>query len=142
MGGAFGLRRPRRRPFINITSLVDVMFILLLFLMVSTTFRHPLGIEISVPEARTASEQNVDSHEIAVTREGRYFFGDRPVDEAGLREALATLLQANPKASLVLRADEGAEFGHVVRAIDIARELGGTQLVIPTRKAGSGDSVN
>lgn len=134
MSGVFGTQRRRRRPFINVTSLVDVMFILLLFLMVSTTFRQQLGIDIQVPAAATATEQSTETHEIAVTREGEFFFGQQKLDEAGLRGALAELLQKTPDASLVLRADEGADFGRVVRVIDIARELGGQRLVLPTRR--------
>jgi biopolymer transport protein ExbD len=133
MDGAFGTRRHRRKPFINITSLVDVLFILLLFLMVSTTFQQHLGLNISVPAAATASQQNLDSHEISVTQAGEYYFGGQRVDENGLRSALAEALKKDPKAMLVLRADEGANFGKVVRAMDIAREMGGEKLVIPTR---------
>lgn len=133
MNEVFGTRRPRRRPFINITSLVDVMFILLLFLMVSTTFRQQMGIDISVPEARTGSEQAAQPREIAVTRQGEYYLGDAKVDEAGLRQGLLELLKKDPETSLVLRADQSADFGRVVKAIDIAREVGGSRLIIPTR---------
>lgn len=139
MSGAFGTRRQRRRPFINITSLVDVMFILLLFLMVSTTFRQQVGIDIRVPRADTGAEQDAGSHEIAVTRDGAYYFGEDRVDEEGLRDRLAAVLKADPEATLVLRADEHADFGKAVRAIDIARELGGQKLVIPTQPRAEGD---
>jgi biopolymer transport protein ExbD len=133
MDGAFGTRRHRRKPFINITSLVDVLFILLLFLMVSTTFRQHQGLDVSVPQASTATQQNLDTHEISVTKAGEYFFGGQPVDEDGLRLAIGDTLKKAPKSVLVLRADEGANFGKVVRAMDIAREMGGEKLVIPTR---------
>jgi biopolymer transport protein ExbD len=118
---------------INITSLVDVMFILLLFLMVSTTFRQQLGVDITLPKAATAAELETEAHEIAVTAAGQIYFGDEPVDEAGLRARVEGLLHIEPEATLVLRADESAAFGPVLAAIDVAREAGGNRLVIPTR---------
>ena len=75
MDSPFGIRRHRRKPSINITSLIDVMFLLLIFLMVSTTFRHQLGIDVDLPEAGTASAQEMRPHEIVVTRNGEYYFG-------------------------------------------------------------------
>lgn len=135
MPGPFGIERRRSKPVINITSLIDVMFILLIFLMVTTTFRKHVGIDVSLPSAEHASQQEVPSHEIVVTKEGHFFLGDRPVDAEELRSALGDLLKAQPDASLVLRADEQADFGAVVRAIDIARAIGGSRLVIPTRRA-------
>lgn len=133
MDSPFGIRRYRRKPSINITSLIDVMFLLLIFLMVSTTFRQQLGIDVDLPEAGTASAQEMRPHEIVVTRNGEYYFGEQRVDEAGLREAIVKALESEPEASLVLRADEQADFGKVIRAVDIARDVGGTRFIIPTR---------
>lgn len=135
MSGAFRMRRHRRHPHINITSLIDVMFLLLIFFMVSSTFRAHLGIDLTLPEAETATAREVSTHEITVTESGDYYFGQQRVDEAGLRASMTTLLEAEPGATLVLRADEKADFGRVVRVIDIARDVGGTKLVIPTRPA-------
>ncbi|HIJ66360.1 MAG TPA: biopolymer transporter ExbD [Candidatus Hydrogenedentes bacterium] len=132
MSSAFNMRRRRRKPAINITSLIDVMFLLLIFFMVSSTFRHQLGIDVQLPDADTAAMQEMRSHEIVVTERGEYYFGQRKVDEEELREAIVRALEPEPTASLVLRADERADFGKVIRAIDIARDVGGTQLIIPT----------
>lgn len=125
--------RGRRRPTINITSLIDVMFLLLIFFMVSSTFREHLGINVTLPHAETAIEQEIEPHEITVTEKGDFFFGQQRVDEAGLEESILELLRDNPDSVFVLRADENAEFGRVVRAIDIARNAGGARLIIPTR---------
>jgi biopolymer transport protein ExbD len=113
--------------------LIDVMFLLLIFFMVSSTFREHLGIDITLPHAESAVEQEVETHEITVTAKGEFFFGEQLVDEAGLELSIVTLLREEPQAILVLRADEGADFGRVVRAIDITRNAGGAKLVIPTR---------
>ena len=132
MNGAFNTNRAKRRPTINITSLIDVMFLLLIFFMVSSTFKEELGIDISLPEAESATSQEVSSHDISVDRDGNYYFGQQKVDERGLRELLTALLEEDPDAQLVLRADKSASFGRVARVLDIARAVGGKRLVIPT----------
>lgn len=135
MEGAFGSHRRRKRPVINITSLIDVMFILLIFLMVTTTFREHLGIDVTLPAADDASPQELTPHEITVDANGILHLGEQRVSESELRESLVELLGREPDATLVLRADESADFGHVVRAIDIAQAVGGNRLIIPTHPA-------
>ena len=136
MNSAFGMSRRKRRPTINITSLIDVIFLLLIFFMVSSTFREHVGIDVALPEAETTDVQEMATHEIVVTETGDFYFGQQKVDETSLRDAIASLLEAEPEASLVLRADENADFGKALRAIDIARSVGGTRLIIPTRELG------
>ncbi|HOF40221.1 MAG TPA: biopolymer transporter ExbD, partial [Candidatus Hydrogenedentes bacterium] len=107
--------------------------LLLIFFMVSSTFREHLGIDITLPQAESAEEQRLDIHEVTVTAKGDLYFGEQRVDEIGLKESIAALLTAEPEAVLVLRADEGADFGRVLRAIDITRSAGGARMIIPTR---------
>ena len=133
MDGAFNLRPRKRKPTINITSLIDVMFLLLIFFMVSSTFRNQIGIDVKLPEAKSASEQKVKSYEITVDKTGEFYFGEQRVDEVGLRIAIVNTLEADPEAPIILRADEQADFGKVIKVIDIAREVGTERLVIPTR---------
>jgi biopolymer transport protein ExbD len=142
MSGCFNARRHRRRPSINITSLIDVMFLLLIFFMVSSTFRHHFGIDITLPEAETASDKEAGSHEITVNAKGEYYFGQEQVDEEGLRRLITETLRDDPDTTLILRADDAANFGNVLRAIDIARATGGSRLIIPTRYLPEDDRAN
>ncbi len=133
MLGPFSSSRPRRRAAINITSLIDVMFLLLIFFMVSSTFRNQLGIDLQLPAARTATEQDQPAHEIVVERDGQFLWGTQRVDGEGLRRALTQVPREGEEfAEVVLRADAHADFGRVIEAMDIAREVGGTRLIIPT----------
>ena len=134
MSQPFGSHRRRRRPTINLTSLIDVMFLLLIFFMVSSTFRQGFGLDISLPEAETAAESEVLPSEIAIDARGNYYFSGKPVDDAGLRKAISEQLKKDPASTLILKADAAAGFGRAVHAIDIARSVGGTKLVIPTEK--------
>ena len=90
-------------------------------------------IDVTLPHAESATQQKMDSHEITVTATGDFFFGQQRVDESGLQKSIVALLTEDPEAVFVLRADENADFGRVVRAIDIARHAGGAKLIIPTR---------
>ena len=132
MTGPFGVTRHRRRPTINITSLIDVMFLLLIFFMVSSTFKQDSAIDITLPQAESATAQDLATYEITVDAAGRAYLAGQPVDEAQLRADLEAILRADPNAPLVLRADDGADFGKVLRVIDIARSLKAANLVIPT----------
>ena len=132
MDAAFGTRRRHRRPIINITPLIDVMFLLLIFFMVSSTFREHLGIDITLPRAATGSEQAEDGHEITVKTSGDIFIGQRLVSVEELRESLTALVAEEPEAVITLRADEAAAFQRVVTVIDTVRGVGGMRLVIPT----------
>lgn len=132
MTGPFGVPQRRRIPTINVTPLIDVMFLLLIFFMVSSTFKEDLGIDITLPEAESASNQEITAHQVTVDRNGTVYFGGAEVSTESLRGELQEILQENPDAAIVLRADDGADFGRVLRVIDIARELKAANLVIPT----------
>ena len=125
--------KKKRSLVINLTSLMDVMFLLLIFFMVSSTFRNEFGMDVTLPEARTAADTESSAHEIIVTEEGAFYLGQRAVNDEDLRSALSELILEEPGVKLVLRADAKADFGRVVRAMDIARDVGGSKLVIPTR---------
>ena len=132
MSGAFNSPTHKRRPSINITPLIDVMFLLLIFFMVSSTFKDYLGIDIDLPEAESAGPHEEANHEILVDSEGVYYFAGESIDEEGLRAALTALIESEPSGTLSLRADRNADFGFVLRVIDIAESVGGAKLIIPT----------
>lgn len=129
------MRRRGRRPTINITSLIDVMFLLLIFFMVSSTFREQIGIDITLPAAATATEQQPAQHVITVRADGAILFGPNQTvtSPEQLRQALQELLAADPETVLLLRADEAAAFQDVITVIDITRSVGGSRLIIPTQ---------
>ncbi len=132
MEGAFGMHRRERRPYVNLTSLIDVLFMLLIFFMLSSTFKNALGVDIVLPHADTAANQEGNPREIIVDAAGGLFFGTRKLSPEELKTELAAIVQAEPNAPLLLRADKHADFQDVLTVIDIARAVGGAQLIIPT----------
>lgn len=132
MSGVFNSPQHKRKPAINVTPLIDVLFLLLIFFMVSSTFREDLAIDITLPAAESAVNQDVTAKEIAVDRAGALYFEGQSVSEQELRQAIGAVLEDDPRATLVLRADDRADFGRVLRVIDIARDLNAENLIIPT----------
>jgi len=115
-------------PEINLTSLIDVVFLLLIFFMVSTTFERQALLRLDLPEASTAETESVpDIVEFIVTDDGRLFVGDDElVDErqATVQAAIAQRFTENPEAVLVIRADAEAPHRLVVRVLDSAAAEG------------------
>ena len=130
--------RPHKReqPDINLTPLIDVVFLLLIFFMVSTTFDRHAKLKVELPEASAKTEQQLeDPVVLSIDAKGNYFIDDRQVVNTQL-ETLKIALQktvADKKdVSLVLRADAKTPHQSVVRAMDAASQLGLTRLSIAT----------
>lgn len=115
--------RKRKRPVINITSLIDVMFLLLIFFMVSTTFAEQPGIKLKLPSASTAEPSKLEQLTLTIDKDGRMFLNEVPVQEEKLRVELKAAA-SKPDATLVLRADRDVPYGYVIRAMDISRQSG------------------
>jgi len=125
---------------VNLTPLIDVVFLLLIFFMVSTTFDRHAKLKVSLPEASTkATQQQNDPLVLSIDAKGNYFLNERQV----VNQQLGTLKQAIRKTlseknvniddvSMVLRADANTPHQAVVRAMDAASQLGLTKLSIAT----------
>lgn len=136
--------RPRRQedPEINLTPLIDVVFLLLIFFMVSTTFNRESELKIQLPEAgREAVEQPAEAVEVTVSADGRYYVNGRAVVDRHvetLRRAIEKAAGGRTDLPLVVRADARAEHQAVVRAMDAAGRAGFARLSIATVRAAEG----
>lgn len=123
-------------PDINLTSLIDVVFLLLIFFMVSSTFERQALMRVELPQAATAEQTNLPERiELVITAEGDYFLGDQLlVDQrkATLELALSQAFENRPDAVLVIRGDAETAHQLVVRAMDAAAAQGITRLSIAT----------
>jgi biopolymer transport protein ExbD len=121
---------------LNLTPLIDVVFLLLIFFMVSTTFDQQSKLKIDLPEASASkSEQQPDAVVIAIDARGRYFINDRQLVNSQLDTLKAALLKTvgdKRDTPLVLRADAKTPHRSVVTAMDAAAQLGLTRLSIAT----------
>jgi biopolymer transport protein ExbD len=134
--------RPRHRedPEINLISLIDVLLVLLIFFMVSTTFQQEGRIKVQLPQA-TQIPQPRGSHEpvvITVTAEGGYRVNERSLINASPDTLRAALLKeaGTDRGPLTIRADARSTHQAVVTAMDVAGKLGFSQLNIATVREG------
>ncbi len=122
----------------DITPIIDMVFLLLIFFMVGSQFARP-AIEIDLPEASSGSQSQDDALVITLDKSGRVFFDGRETPLESLAPALKEALRKNPDRAVDLRADGDATFRQFVRVMDQARGAGASRLNIeynPRKGAG------
>ena len=120
----FGSER-RDAPRLDMTPLIDVIFQLLLFFMLSTTFRNSPSFEVQLPEVSSDKMiQEDQTWTLMVSKSGQLSSQNGILLKEDLEEMLKTELRSNPQVSLIIEADEGLEHGMVVELMDIAQEAG------------------
>jgi biopolymer transport protein ExbD len=131
-------RQSREQVEVNLTPLIDIVFLLLIFFMVSTTFTKEQHLNIDLPEASAeAAEQPPESLDILITATGEYSVNGQGLVNNQLdtlKRALTTSLNGRETAPVVLTADAKTPHEAVVRAMDAAGQLGLVNLSITTRQ--------
>jgi biopolymer transport protein ExbD len=112
---------------VNISPLIDMVFILLIFFIVTTVFVEETGVDVDKPEAASAIDLESNSIMIAITRDGEVVYGSQNIGVTGVR-AIVTRLTQKEKTPVIIQVDEGAGAGLVVRVIDEAK-LGGAETI-------------
>ena len=129
--------RPRTQPEVNLTSLIDVVLLLLIFFMVSTSFVKQSQIAISLPQADSAAvvEEVPEQIDIMITETGTFLVNGRELINSRvetIRNALQMVSGGNNGLPLTISADANARHQDVVTAMDIAGRLGFTRISIAT----------
>ena len=119
---------------INLTPLVDIVFILLIFFLITSTFVQSPGIDVNLPKAKSASE-TTQSQSIVITvdEDGQLIYQGEITDIGALSDTLSKLYKESPGHQIVIQADETTHHGAVVEAMDPAREAGFRKLGIATQ---------
>ncbi len=116
--------RPRREPQVGIAPLIDMVFILLIFFLVTTSFVRETGVTVNKPVAVTAQTLEKQSILVAVTDKGTIHINQRQVDLSGLRASVRKELRRSPSRPVVIIADRSAATGRVVDVIDACKLAG------------------
>jgi biopolymer transport protein ExbD len=129
--------RPRAEPEVNLTSLIDVVLLLLIFFMVSTSFVKQSQISIRLPEADSTAvaEEVPEQLDIMITEQGTYLVNGRELVNSRpetIRNALQKVSGGNTDLPLTISADANARHQHVVTAMDVAGKLGFVKISIAT----------
>jgi len=126
-------------PEISLTSLIDVVFLLLIFFMVSTTFEHQAVLKVDLPEAKNVSapEDQPNSFELVIDAKGQYYLNDRQLLDGKRSTLEAAFIEAagdDRSIPVILRADAETPHHFVVTAMDVTAQLGFKRLSIATEQ--------
>lgn len=128
------LQIPKKRILLNITPLIDVLFILIIFFVVSSTFLEQPGIKLELPKAASSESQRVEKAVLYITSESKLFFGEQEVTLDNLPGIVKNAMEGQAEKSLIVNADQQVHHGLVVKVMDIARTNGVEKLVISADK--------
>jgi biopolymer transport protein ExbD len=130
------IHEPKRRVEINIVPLIDVMFALLTFFVISTLYlTRSEGLPVNLPKAATAKQQQVPTKiTITIDDKKQISLNRKTVAINDLTQQVKALVGSNSEALVVINADEKVDYGEVVTVMDRVRQVKGTKLAIATTK--------
>jgi biopolymer transport protein ExbD len=120
--------RGSRKPEVQMAPLIDVIFLLLLFYAVTTQFVADERLKLKLPEAKTAEDAGINRDErpplVTIAADGSIWIDDKIVPESELEGRIKQLVERAPEEGIILKGDEGADYGIVVHVLDLARSAG------------------
>ena len=116
--------RQEEETEINITPMLDVVFIMLIFFIVTASFVKEAGIDVNRPDAATAERKERGNILVAITENGQIWINKRQVDPRAVRANIERLHAENPQGSVVIQADKNSKSGLLVEVMDAARLAG------------------
>ncbi|MEZ9374774.1 ExbD/TolR family protein [Vibrio cyclitrophicus] len=119
---------------IDLTSMLDIVFIMLIFFIVTSSFVRESGVEVNRPQASNVVSQKDAGIFVAITSANDIFIDKRVVDVERVQATLEHLLLEQPDASLVIQADEHAYNGTVVKVMDVAKGAGVKNIALAADK--------
>jgi len=136
----FNTKRNGKKIGINITSLIDVLFIILIFVLVSTTFLEQPALNIELPEAKTSGLQRVEELVISISNKNEVYLNEKHVKKEELENRLKEFVLTRKKdIPVILKADKKVGYGIVIEVMDLVRSVGIKKIValtIPARETG------
>ena len=111
-------------PGIDMSPLIDCVFILLIFFIVTTVFVEETGVEVDKPQAASATSLEKNSILIAITEKGEVVYGGQEIGLAGVQSKVRPLLQNDPKMPVIVQVDAKADAGLLVGVVDEAKLAG------------------
>jgi biopolymer transport protein ExbD len=116
----------------NLTPLIDCVFLLLIFFMVTTVFKQPYSLQVELPEARKAKEVEEKKLVGSITADGRMEINREPVDQNNLEQVLLREKQSTGSLTLILRTDKETKHKWVLFILEVAKRVGVDTIVLAT----------
>ncbi len=117
----------------SVSSLTDIVMLLLIFFLVSSSFVMSSGIKVQLPRAETGEINTRKNVNVSVTDKGKLYVNSEQVTLENLGRKISTALQNNPDKIIVVSADKNVTLQNAVQVIDIAKAVGATRFLIATQ---------
>lgn len=132
----FSKRKQRKRYQVQapLTSLIDIVFLLLIYFLLTTNFMVDEGIKIKLPQAKASAPQTEEPITIYVAKDGRAFLGTEEITLANLFDRIKERIAGRPNELVVVRADRAVMLNKAVKVMDIAKAAGAGRLCLATEK--------
>ena len=125
--------KTKKRVIINITSLIDVLFLLLIFFMVSSTFLEQPGMKLDLPKTSRKTAVRVEGYTVFVMSDESIYLNHEKLNLEDLPGRLEKIKPEVEESGIVLQADETVRYGLVVEVMDMIKGSGITKLIVATR---------
>ncbi len=127
-------KRPRYQMQAPLTSLIDIVFMLLIYFLLTTNFMVDEGIKIKLPQAKAAAPQTQQEITVYVDREGRAFLENKEVPQEMLFKRLKEMIGGQQDRLVVVKADRSVVLNKAVKVMDLAKAAGAARLCLATEK--------
>ena len=141
MAGLAGGNDEEAISAINVTPFVDIVLVLLVVLMVTSTEIVKASLQVDLPKAATGGDTVSSTLNVVVTKDGTLYLDGNEVDDQGLADVVKAEKARDPKAQAVIAADQTVPYGRVVRVIDIVKLNGITTFALNIERAADGTPV-
>jgi len=127
-------KRPRYEIQAPLTSLIDIVFMLLIYFLLTTNFMVDEGIKIKLPQARASAPQTQQEITVYVDKDGRSYINNKAVPQASLFKKLKKMIGGQENRLVVVKADRAVMLNKAVKVMDLAKSAGAGRLCLATEK--------
>lgn len=142
---AFRVRKGRKQVTLSVTPLIDVLFLLIIFFMLTGTFKRVGELELQLPRSSTSipatEEEQVHQVELLVIEGGRLVLNGEDVEMSELKRRLREILRDDPESRVLIKAERSVQHGQVVLLLDIVRDAGFRGVGIGTHMRAPSDTA-
>ena len=130
----------KKKSSINIIPMIDVIFFLLVFFMLFTSFRStPEGLDMQLPKAVTTTQQNENDLLVNITKDGNYYYNNENISLNKLTEIVKEEYDNSGDVTAIINADEEVQYKHVIEVMDSLRNAGIYKLALAAEPKGEED---
>jgi len=120
------------KSIINLTPMVDMLFLILLFFLVTSSFIEQPNIKLELPSTKYASTSKLEERVLTISQDGKLFFQNKPVERKDLVSVLKSAFFKQDDKTLIMRADKNVSYGVIIEVMDAAKGAGLKRILAPT----------